>query len=200
MMKRILFLILVAFLLLPSNVLAEELENNDGGELIIEIVDEAIKLDLTVDSQNYPAKEITFKVVINPEINIARAQIAWIYNDRFFTITGDSTQLLNLKANEEVILYKTFNTKRTFTFVESRPSDFGIKVTGLAFDKNYLSTRKLTVKINGEYEVVPLLTAYEQQKNIINIIYWLLGIIAVVVVVWLIILGIKRFRLYLNSD
>lgn len=200
-MLRKIFILLLAFsILLPVRVYGVELENNDGGEQIIEIIDEAIKLDLSVFSQTYPAKEITLKISIKPEINIARAQVSWIFNDRLFEIIGDSNELINIRAGEELVLYKSFNIKQVFAFKESIDNDFGVKVTGLAFDRNYLSTRKLTININYEFEVVPLLAEYQQQKTIILIIYWLLGIVGVGVVLWLIVFAIKRFQKYLNTD
>ncbi len=200
MFKKILSFLLITLSILPMGVFAEELENNDGSEQIVEIVDEAIKLDLSITNQNFPAKEITFKIVIKPEINIARAQLAWIYNDRIFVISGSSTELLNLKAGEEVVLYKTFNTKRIFSFNENLKYEIGAKVTGLAFDKNYLSSRKVSFSINKDFELLPLLSDYQQQKTIITTIYWLLAIIAGIVVIWLIILGIRKFKAYLESD
>lgn len=187
-------------MLVPSYVYAVELENNEESEQIVEIVDEAIKLDLALINQNFPAKEITLKIVIKPEINIARAQLTWIFNDRIFVIQGATSEILNLKAGEEVVLYKTFDTKRIFSFNEKNKYEIGVRVTGVAFDKNYLSTRKVSFSINNEFEVLPLLPEYQQQKTIINTIYWLLGIILAGIIIWLIILAIKKFIAYLNSD
>lgn len=176
------------------------LENNDGGDQILEIIDEAIKLDLSVVGQNYPDKDITLKIVIKSEINIARAQLAWIYNDSSFSSDNASNQIIELRAGEEQTIYKTFKIKRIYAFKESKPNSFGVKVTGSAYDRNYLSVRKVNANINADYEIVPYLSDYNQQKTIVTTIYWILGVIFAGVVIWFIVLGVKRFQKYLNSD
>lgn len=170
-------------------------------EPIIEVADQALKLELGIANQTYPDKSIVLKLTINPEIDIPRGAVTWNYDDTLFSLkAGEAQDVVALKAGQTATLYKTFAPSTQYKFNPNTEFDFSVKVSGTAYDKNYLSVKGMSLSLNSEYEVVPLLADYNQQKAIINSFYLVLGVIGTGLLIVLITKGVQRFRAYLNSD
>jgi hypothetical protein len=193
-------LMLLVSLFTPlSSVMAEDLVNNDGNSEIIEVSDAAINVKMEIYGQSYPDKDITFKVTITPKIDIARAQLSWIYDSDLFTIT-EPTQVIELDSGKELVLYGTFKINKSYKFSAKTAINLGVKIAGSAYDKNYLSITKVPVYISSDYELTPILDSYQTQKNTITTLYVLLGMIGTGIIIWLVVLGVRRFKRYLAAD
>ena len=176
------------------------LTNNDGSAQIVEIANEVLVLDFAGAGQSFPNKAITLKLTINPKVDVAKATVDWIYNDYLFQIDGSTQEIIDLRINEPKTLYKTFFPDQRYVFNVADTYDFGVRVAAAAYDQNYLSVRKIDLALNSDFEVYPFLAGYEQQRNIVNIIYFVLGVLLTAFVVILSSLGIRKFKEYLNSE
>lgn len=198
-MRTIRFLMLFfLYLLLFSPILkAEDGFNDDPADLQL---DEALKLDLVVDDQAYPSKTFTMKLTIDSLIDSGKTTIDWYYDDKIVKRAGPEQDVIQVSKDGQVVVYKEFTPNMKYTLLENYDFAISVRVVSAAYEKNYVSTDRVELSLNRDFEIDPILDSYTTHKNIYNILTTALYCLVGALVLTLLTLGIRRFISYLNSD
>jgi hypothetical protein len=201
--KYVYSLFLIIVILLSGFLLNLNIVHSEGGydlTEIVDITDEALKLNLTIGSQEFMTKVVTVELEINPSIDSGKVAVDWLYDDQIFKIIGNTKDIIKLDKNQKLVISKKFTPITKY----SRDKDFDTKlvakVNAAAFEINYLSIRTTNVKMNKSYEVFPLLEQYQQSKNISLIIGIVISTISAFIIIVTLALLIKIFIKYLNTN
>ena len=167
---------------------------------VSDITDEAIKLNIVINDQEFISRTVTLELEINPSIDSGKVAIDWVFDKNIFNIVGDSKEIISLNANNKFVTTKKFIPATQY----SRSLDFETrivaKVNAAAYEINYLSTRSFLIKMNQNYEILPLLERYKTIKAIS--LYG--GVVLIIFSIsTLIVLGVNiynKFYIYLNTD
>ena len=194
---RFLCFFVLSVLLLSPILKAEDGFNDDPADLQI---DEALSLDLAIDDQAYPSKTITMKLTIDSLIDSGKTTIDWYYDDKIVKREGLEQDVIQVVKDGQVIVYKEFTPNMKYTLLEEYDFAISVRVIAAAYEKNYVGTDRVDVRLNKDFEVDPILDSYTTHKNIYNVLTTALYCLVGALVLTLVTLGIRRFISYLNSD
>lgn len=161
---------------------------------------QAYQLDLNVEKQDYPSKNIHLILEIKSNINSGRATVDWIYNSNIIEPVNGDTDIISLTENNTTIVNKEFKFKTQYKLKDENDLKITAKVSALAFNKNYINLVDNNSKVNSEFEILPLLDEYQRDKNIYNIIINAIYFVIGAIIISIITIIVKRFIDYLNSD
>lgn len=163
-------------------------------------IDEAMKIDLSIDDQLYPSKNIMIKLKINSLIDSSKVGITWFYDDEVIKRIGSETDIISLSKDNESIVYKEFEPFTKYTLKKDHDITISVKIVAAAYDRNYVNTEELDFKLNQDFEITPLLNSYITHRDVYNLLVGVLYFVLAVLLIVLITLGVKRFLIYLDSD
>jgi hypothetical protein len=167
---------------------------------VTEIADEALKLDIKVTDQYYPSKKIKVELTILPSIDSGRTAVDWITNANILKPEDLSRDLVDLNANQTITLTKILDPQTQYSLKDLNATGIAVKVTAAAYAKNYISVKKGDFNLNNDFEITPLLSTYQSQKNVFQLLSWILGIVVTLVLIALITIGVQKFIVYLNTE
>lgn len=199
------FFLLLAIILffLPVIVHAQDTEEFGVGE-IQEVVDPALKLELSKLPQEYPTKSIPIEIKITSEIDSGKVGIEWEYPKTLFVLEGPATDIVSVTEGNVTTFVKYFTPKSTAIIEDGedkiRIIEIGARVNAFQPDRNYLSATAMTFSVDAEMEVSPIDSSYQRTKVLSTGFTWFVRLSIVTVVIVLIIIGFRKFTDYLNSD
>jgi len=87
---------------------------------LVEVTDQALKVEVTALDQAYPSKNITFRVKVKSGVDSGRVFIQWYYPQSLYNIVGNSLDNVTLVSGSEFVGEKTFSpiiipNEKTFT-------------------------------------------------------------------------------------
>jgi len=170
---------------------------------IQEFSDPALKINFKVGDQEYPSKRFALVFEITSIIESGKIGVDWVYPKNFFKIEGpERDRLDSLVPGQTVTVTKYFTPTSTKPSVAGtvRKVEFGARVLALIPELNYLSSTKIEANFNEEWEISPQGEQYQTEKTVKNILTTLFWIALVVVAGVLIVVGVRKFMRYLNTD
>jgi len=176
-------------------------ETNVDPNNLVEVTDQALKVEVTALDQEYPSKNITFRLKVNSGIDSGRVFIQWYYPQSLYNIVGNSLDNVTLVSGGEFVGEKSFSpiiipNEKTFT----QGFTIGIKVTALTYEQNYLTITKSGFVIDSKYQLLPIGESYRMAKANYDTTQLLTTLVTVGVVMLISAFVIGRFVKYLNSD
>ncbi|KXK25974.1 MAG: hypothetical protein TR69_WS6001001262 [candidate division WS6 bacterium OLB20] len=167
-----------------------------------EIIDPALKPALTIDPvQQWPDKRIRVNVTIDSQITSDRVSLDWEYPSTLFLIQGPLRDVVSVREGQVTTFTKEFVPREGLRVINSNNKrvEIGVRVNAFVQDVNYLSATNVEGTFTPDMELIPQSAEYQRSKIISTVLNWAVVIFAVSVIVILIVMGIKRFRAYLNT-
>jgi hypothetical protein len=184
------FIILILNLIFLSNSSAQELQEDENGFI------DVIEMEFIPQLQNPETLEFEYALKVKTLIDTQRLRIKWEIVNRLMrpaeeTILSDAIQI---NKNEEVYLIKKF-TPLVAGFEE-------IRVTAIAFGErdDYISFAETTFFINEDLKIAPDDSDFKNAENIMSTLKGAKTIGIAVDGIFLGLLGLFRFKKWLDSD
>lgn len=152
--------------------------------------------------QEYPSKKFAVVLTIDSAINSNRVSVRWNIDNSYFVAINGNDDLVQVRNGEKTTLVKYFQPNPAVIGINNKykKAEIGVRVNSFVDDINYLSSTKSILEFNNEYELLPISSEYNNSKLLQNGLRWAVIILVVVAVITAIVVGIKKFRAYLNSD
>jgi hypothetical protein len=168
---------------------------------IIEVADQALKVEIIPLPQQYPSKNIGFRIKIKSEVDSGRVSIQWYYPIGYLKVIGNSKDSATVTANSEYTLDKYFSpiiVANEKTFMQSLT--MGAKVIALTYEKNYTTITKSNFIIDSNFQLLPLTDEYRFAKTDTEVTKIVVNLIIAGGIMLIISLALGRFLAYINKD
>ena len=199
-LRLLVIIIVVLAFNLPVLAASSVTVNPDNYSNVTEITDEALKLNLKIQEQYYPSKKIKVELEIDSSIDSGRTAVDWISDSNILKAENEVRDLVVISKGQKSLITKVFDPQTYYSLKESNNTGIAVKVTAASYDRNYISIKKADIILNKDFEITPLLSSYNSQKNLFQLFSLVLGVIVASVLIVLIVIGIKKFIVYLNTE
>lgn len=205
-MKKLIAVVLLlsVFALASLPILAQENVEEYGVGETQEISDPALKLELSTYGQEYPEKTFPVTVEIASSIDSSKVGVEWNYPESLLVPVGEQRDIVTVINGQTTLVTKEFQPTE-FALANPRNillrrAEVGVRVNAFVADRNFLSSTALTVEFNEDMEVIPQYDEYKTDKLITTIITISGYILIFGLIVAVILLAVKRFRTWLNTE
>ncbi len=205
MRKQIQSLIIsvLTFVVLFSPIIAQAETVDIETPEVQEISDPALKLSFKRGTQTYPDKSFTVLLHIESDVTSGRVSVIWSYPRGYLTIDGEAEQNVTLKSGETTTITRTFTPNPGVEDLfpgKNKNVEIGARVNAFVANQNYLSSSSVKLTMTDELVFIPADPDYQTKRIVSTTLYWVVGIVGFILINFLIITGVKKFKAYLNSD
>lgn len=168
-----------------------------------EIANPSLNIKTTAQPvQEYPSKKFAVVLTIDSAINSNRVSVKWNIDNAYFVAINGNDDLVQVRTGEKTTLVKYFQPNPAVIGINNKykKAEIGVRVNSFVDDINYLSSTRSILEFNNEYELLPISSEYNNSKLLQTGLRWAIIVLVVGAVITAIVLGIKKFKAYLNSD